>query len=146
MGNCLVVQNAKATNGRAHSEERTLMISDVRELHNIGALCLQLTSTDFEKKRRHVARAIRRHAKRLWPSAEKLPSLYSARHGFSAEAKAVYSKEEVAALMGHASTNTAGRHYARRRIASGFFKVLPCIADVDAVISKKKKPGLGRRL
>jgi integrase len=140
VGNRLVVQNAKATNGRAHSDERIVLISDFRELHNIDALCHQLAGQDFEKKRRHVARAIGKHAKSLWPRAKKLPTLYSARHGFSAEAKAIFSREEVAALMGHASTETAGRHYARRRIARGFLKVRPTAADVAAVISISKKP------
>lgn len=146
VGNCLVVQNAKATNGRAHSEDRTVMISDFRELQNIGALCRRLDGPDFEKKRRHVARVIAMHAKVLWPRAEKLPTLYSARHGFAAEAKAKFSKEEVAALMGHASTETAGRHYARRRIARGFLKVRPTDADVTAVISISKKPVGGPKL
>lgn len=140
VGDRLYVQNAKATNGRAHSVERTVLISDSREIHNIGALCNQLSGNNFEKKRRHVARVIAKYAKMLWPKAEKLPTLYSARHGFAAEAKAKFSKEEVAALMGHASIETAGRHYARRRIARGFMKVRPTEADVVAVISISKKP------
>ena len=143
VGNQLIVQNAKATNGRVHSNERIVLISDFRELHNIDALCHQLAGQDFEKKRRHVARAIGKHAKTLWPRAKKLPTLYSARHGFSAEAKAIFSREEVAALMGHASIETAGRHYARRRIARGFLKVRPTSADVAAVISISKKPVRG---
>lgn len=141
VGNCLIVRNAKATNGRSHGEEREIVITSSQELHNIAALCMKLGGPDYEKHRLHVSRAIKNHARTLWPKSEKLPSLYTARHAFSAEAKATLSKEEVAALMGHASTETAGRHYSRRRYASGFLKVRPSAQDVAAVISKNKKPG-----
>ena len=47
-------------------------------------------------------------------------TLYTARHQFSANAKSDgLSKEEVAALMGHASIYTAGEHYGKRRGGHG---------------------------
>ena len=64
-------------------------------------------------------------------------TLYSARHQFAANAKAAgLSKIEIAALMGHASPETAGTHYGRRRSGrrgSGGLLVAPSAADVAAV-------------
>ncbi|MFA7521756.1 MAG: hypothetical protein WCY71_02390 [Halothiobacillaceae bacterium] len=70
-------------------------------------------------------------------------TLYSARHQFAADAKAAgLSREEVAALMGHRSIETAGEHYGRR--SSGWrgnanktvgFRVLPSLENVREVQS-----------
>jgi len=47
-------------------------------------------------------------------------TLYTARHPFSANAKSDgLTREEVAALMGHASIYTAGTHYGKRRSGHG---------------------------
>ena len=59
-------------------------------------------------------------------------TLYSSRHQFCANAKAAgASKEEIAALMGHRSIETAGEHYARKRVGrAGEFCVKPDDASV----------------
>src|SRR3546814_8562436 len=54
----------------------------------------------------------------LWPRASRIYSLYSARHQFGANAKQKLSREEVAALMGHITIDTAARHYGRRRVGT----------------------------
>ena len=53
--------------------------------------------------------------RRLWPRRRKQVALYSTRHAFAAVAKIFYDAAEVAALMGHATDETATRHYGRYR-------------------------------
>ena len=52
---------------------------------------------------------------KLWPNRERHPTLYSARHQFSANMKASGCKpEEIAALMGHAVDDTATTTYGKK--------------------------------
>lgn len=53
---------------------------------------------------------------------EKSPCPYTGRHVFTANWKNILSKEGVATLLGHASTETAGKHYARRVQGSPMFR------------------------
>jgi integrase len=75
--------------------------------------------------------------RRLWPPEgrrTRWPTLYSLRHQIAADAKqSGGSKAEVAALMGHASDETAGRHYGRRVSGQRRLKVQPSAADVATV-------------
>lgn len=121
----LRVPNAKATNDRAHGP--------YRRIHFVGARPDQMKPIEFmvnlarecenqddpaaawdviyERARKTVARA----AVSIWPRRAQRPTIYSCRHQFGANAKAAgFTREEVAALMGHASDRTASRHYARR--------------------------------
>lgn len=43
-------------------------------------------------------------------AAKKYPTLYSFRYHVTADAKSTFTKQEVAALLGHASDETAGLH------------------------------------
>lgn len=118
-GRVLVVENAKATNGRGRGAERMLRIED-DDVAAIVAAMLDVAST-FEYEaiyhtcRKHLARTVRK----LWPNRRRYPTLYSGRHQFAADAKSVGSLRDVAALLGHASERTASRHYGRRRYGSG---------------------------
>ena len=65
------------------------------------------------------SRLLRDICGRLWKHRKRGPSLYSGRHQFAANAKLAYHGDAsadatVAALMGHASDDTANKHYARR--------------------------------
>lgn len=62
-------------------------------------------------------------------------SIYSYRHLFAAEAKATVSVEagEVAALMGHISSNTAMVSYAPRTRGAGRVRVTPTADSVESV-------------
>lgn len=142
-GGRLIVQNGKFSNGRAHGVSRAVDVCSEQELKNIAALILHLR-VDFKSNYDHVRYAIRMAAKKLWPKRERWPSLYTTRHMFSAEIKNVYSKVEVAALMGHATDRTAGQHYARRTSASGALVVRPASKDVAAVKAKAQS-GIERK-
>jgi hypothetical protein len=145
-GSVLIVRNGKASNGRANGEERSILVQLQSELKNIALLVYNLR-INYDEHYRHTRYVIAAVAARLWPVREKRPSLYTARHMFSAEAKKTLSKADVAALMGHASDRTAGLHYARATSASGNFVVKPSARDVAAVrkasVAPKKKPGQG---
>lgn len=130
--NRLVVANAKSTNGRAHGETRTLHVESDQELRNIAALIFQLR-LDFKSQYAHVRYAIRVAALSIWPKRKLLPSLYTARHMFAAEAKKRLPKVDVAAMMGHATDRTAGQHYARKTTAKGGLIVRPSSVDIAAV-------------
>lgn len=60
---------------------------------------------------------------KLWPRRSRRPTLYSCRHQFAANVKLAYEDRPdaaavVAALMGHASDDTAHHHYARKNKGS----------------------------
>ncbi|TFW06146.1 hypothetical protein E4K72_10495 [Oxalobacteraceae bacterium OM1] len=134
----LLVKNAKATNGRAHGTHRTLLLDLDEEQLKVVARHLERVhgfvqdgsyATLYTGCRKLICAA----ADRVFPKRVKHPTLYTARHMFSAVAKSMFGKAEVAALMGHASIKTAGTHYARRCTASGESRVRPHAADVHAV-------------
>jgi hypothetical protein len=111
----LIIQNAKATNGRGNGKERTI----------------HLTPEDEEVALR-IASAIRQvpaginwlacaraafYETRVTLYPKTIYTLYTARHQFSANMKAQFSREMVADLMGHKTTRTAAVHYGKRRSA-----------------------------
>lgn len=119
----LLVQNAKQSNGRSHGQTRTIVLSGMsedavaligRQIDHVRQKLLDLGSWSdlYPQLKFSLRHAIRER----WPDPVKRPTLYIARHLFAANAKAAgRSKEEVAALMGHASEETASEHYGRRR-------------------------------
>lgn len=126
----LAVKNAKHDIIRAHGEMRTLNFSDYPEntlvLHHfLDALSSWRASgyafcTLYRKCRDRLHKVCRK----IWPKRKKQPSLYSPRHQFVANMKAMGVKREVlAALMGHASDETATSHYGRK--ADGTHAVTP---------------------
>lgn len=148
----LIVKNAKHSNGRAFATERKLKITKLGE-------------EEFAILENHVLRAneafksnqwndfysgcrffLLQTAKRLWPERATHPTLYTSRHMFAANAKAVFGRTEVAALMGHSSDKTASLHYARKRWANGGMDIEPDSNDVITVASLNKKPDLSKNL
>lgn len=126
-GKTLVVRNAKSTNGRAFAPHRSL------DLTNLAAGWIALIarfleilaeSGPFEENDQLWKTFYARHSKRLqrlnnelWPRRKKHITLYSGRHQFAADIKALEcTPEELAALLGHASVLTAHKHYARRNV------------------------------
>jgi len=120
-GSQLVVTNAKATNNRANgelrmiglnSEEIPVIKDNLREIHAWLELNPDKSyDTYYETARRTLNRVVRR----LWKDKTRHYCLYSSRHQFSANMKAMMlSKQEIAELMGHNSEETAGSHYGRR--------------------------------
>jgi integrase len=136
----LCVQNAKATNGRAHGPERTIDVSRSSRLEQeVVERFLSRVQEAGEDGYRQlydgVRNLIRVVAREEFLGRRVFPTLYSARHVFAARAKATYPKDVVAALLGHASLVTAGRHYALARHARGGkpLDAQPAVADVEAV-------------
>lgn len=149
----LVVENAKNTHGRAHSATRTLLFDGVdarqyavvREtirqwaayIENFTAMNAE--STNEVDTHQAIQAAINSAGIAVTKATRRLDikpyTLYSARHQFAANAKAAgLSRVEVAALMGHASTETAGEHYGKRRRGSrGGLLVRPSPLDIAAV-------------
>ncbi len=123
----LSVPNAKATNGRAtgisrivpvHADDLLVIRAHLRSLDELRARGLE-----FSGIQKGCSQAIRRTCALLWPGDNKRTyALYSARHQFSANTKAIASAEEVAALLGHRSIRTARRRYAPRRSAWSEFR------------------------
>ncbi|NRF83868.1 site-specific integrase [Burkholderia gladioli] len=118
----LIVQNAKATNGRATGVSRTVPVRTddlpVIRAHIESLRELRGKSLTFNQIHNRCGEALNRACKTIWGGdTSKRYALYSARHQFAANSKAVASPEEVAALLGHRSTRTARRHYAPRRSA-----------------------------
>ena len=134
----IIVRNAKHSHGRAHGVLRTLVLNlpghaiAIIEEHLEYVARARSSVGGFERHYTQCRLLLGRTADRIWPRRRLHPTLYSARHMFTAEAKAVMSRAEVAALMGHASIETAGIHYARKR-AGGTIGVEPSDEDVSAV-------------
>jgi integrase len=162
----LIVKNAKHTNNRAHGDHRTLWVDATVHQHSLGAAAelIQLlkdlsfiesermkregldgddelaTAKIKEKIIRQSGAALRRTLIRL--KMKGAFTLYSARHQFAANGKAAgLSLIELAALMGHASTETASTHYGKRRAGrSGVpFGVEADQGDMERVIESMPK-------
>jgi hypothetical protein len=115
----LKVVNAKATQGRAHGETRTLTwptLSDDRVacLRRCLAWAAKAEAQNrFDQEVKAMQRLLRNTCKQIWPRRKERYALYSCRHEFAAQARRVYTLQEVAALMGHGSDTTATQHYGR---------------------------------
>lgn len=124
-GSELHVTNAKNTQGRSFGKTRKL------RLHKLGKdgldcidrhLATVAPHADVEKfpaLYNGCRQLMRMTADRLWPNRSRHPSLYTGRHVFSAAAKSTWPPDQVAALMGHGSTDTAPRHYSSASDALG---------------------------
>ncbi|WP_347258873.1 hypothetical protein [Methylocaldum sp.] len=117
-GDTLIVKNAKATNGRAHGPARRLHLDTLTpEQKNIIAAFISRIQdfADFGQLQKQCGDRLFRVTRCLWPKRQQHITLYSARHQFAANTKcAGLSLTEIAALMGHATDNTASQHYGRR--------------------------------
>jgi len=139
MGPCrLRVRNAKASQQRTFGSHRTLMLDEFtdEEMRLIHEFLAIVASNEYESFYHACRKRLLRLNLTLWPRAKRHITLYSGRHQFAADHKAArVSRVELAALMGHASTLTAGRHYARpgrgrRRVR---VRVRPSPEDIDRV-------------
>jgi len=123
----LLVENGKQSGERAFGPMRTLMLDEflldpdavdaARWL--MGRAC-RMTEEEFRKvitnANRQLQRVIASCGKPCQLRNQDSITLYTARHQFAADAKkAGLSRVEIAALMGHASPETATAHYGRRR-------------------------------
>ena len=125
----LVVTNAKNTNGRSNGEVRHLLLSNlpaesmalIRTQMEIVAVVVERNLWD--RWCRECRKTLYSATRALWPKRTRYPTLYTGRHQFVANAKrSGLTKIEIAALLGHASEQTAARHYGKKR--SGINEVL----------------------
>ena len=127
-GEWLVVINAKTTNGRSFGPIRRLRIDPLNEAE-LGALerfLALVRAHEWNALYRGCRDRLYTVCRTLWPRRRRHPTLYSARHQFSADAKSAgWNRVEVAAGMGHASDRTAGEHYGRKAAGRGEVKMTP---------------------
>jgi len=150
----LKVKNAKDTNGRSHGEYRHLILNNYSDqaiqtiLQNIGFVkgyiheaiknSSELDADEqsiWDKYYSSLRKRMYETVIRLWPKRKTHPTLYTARHQFIGNLKAAgYSKIEVAALAGHGSDVTAGRHYCKKRSGQSIENLpVPVQAEVERV-------------
>ena len=138
----LIVNNAKATNGRAHGPTRTILLDGLTqdERKMISKHVLRANEWEqaqqFERFYHGCAATLARATRRLWPKRDSHATLYSMRHQFAANAKASgYTREEIAALMGHAVDTTATEHYGKKTAGFDMIRVRPDPAEVARIRS-----------
>lgn len=138
----LKVRNAKDSQDRTFGTHRTLGLEafTAQEM-NVIRQFLAVVAAHADHARFYAACRKRLHGwnRYLWPKARKHITLYSGRHQFAADHKAAHlSREELAALMGHGSTVTAQRHYARRQHGRSRSRVSPSQEDVERVRARNR--------
>lgn len=128
-GFCVRFKNAKFDELRAHGEFRHLtwrelpdddreliedwmkIIADFKRTNSLRAFKIWLAG---------LQDALRLVCREIWPRRSKQITLYSGRHEAAARWKLAYpDRYSVAAMMGHATDETASKHYARYRRGSG---------------------------
>ncbi len=142
----LVVVNAKATNQRAHGPTRTILLGgltdDERDLirEHLKRATLFAKAGQFPRFYHGCAAVLARSVRKMWPKRTEHVTLYSARHQFTADAKASgLLPEEIAALMGHAVDTTATKHYGKKTAGLDMIRVRPDPKEVSRIRSTLKK-------
>lgn len=141
-GECLRVLNAKATNNRGNGEYRHLPMKDMTELERqcvynmVEMLDGFANEIPFDDLQKYVSDYMHYATRKCFGRRQKYPTLYSFRHQFTADAKSTFTKQEVAALLGHASDETAGLHYARTVSKQSSVNIKPLASEVANVRRK----------
>lgn len=119
----LIIKNAKNTNGRSHGEFRSIYLNHVPDkekqiILKHSELALAFSNGGDESWKTYYqgcSNLLKYTCNTIWPKRERHPTLYSARHQFSANLKASGCKPlEIAALMGHAVDDTAMTTYGKK--------------------------------
>lgn len=141
----LTVRNAKATNGRGNGFTRSLDLSRVsqEDLQTIREMVDMVegyrAELPFEELQIRIGKYMQYATRRCFGKRHQYPTLYSLRHQFAADAKfGGARKNEVAALLGQASDETAGNHYARRVSGEDPIVVAPFAAEVERVRARAR--------
>lgn len=144
----LVVQNAKATNGRALSATRELALEGLSKGQLKSLRCL-IDDMEAAAAGDVVALIDRLGARlrRVCKSLKIVPfSLYTTRHQAIANKKATSSDVEVAAFAGHAAVHTARKHYAPRGAAWKIDKTASPSPEMVELVKERqasiRRPGL----
>lgn len=140
----LRVANGKFDAQRAHGPERTIHVHIPPSMQDtLNEFIQTIQAEDFADVYEGCRIALWRATKALWPRRKKQITLYSARHQFSADAKSAgLAPEVIAALMGHAVTETHQTHYGKRRSGRGSVMVEAEAADVMRVVERMQQRNL----
>lgn len=127
----LKVRNAKQTNGRSHGEFRHLHLDELEETDLLyirialqyanprspqGWITPNGKAESWHEYYKYLRAHLYRVTSKLFPTAGRRVTIYSCRHQFIANLKkAKYGKDEVAALVGHGTDETATVHYGRAK-------------------------------
>lgn len=166
-GRELIVTNAKfnPVTGRGFSTHRIILISDSMPedvLEGTRWLLAEIEKLGYKKSHpsdidRDLMESLANCLSRVYENTIKSGmavkskkghrcTMYTGRHQFSADAKkAGLSKQEVAALMGHASVDSAGQHYGKTRNGRNGIHVYPHpenVAAVEQILEKKSNNAL----
>lgn len=140
----IIVQNAKATNGRAIGQTRTMSLAHYKEeekqtiLKHLDFAKRMSDNGKWDSYYQGCSNLLKYSTRKIWKGKERLPTLYSGRHQYSANMKASGCKRtEVAALMGHATDQTATTHYGKK--IHGTRRNKPDVNQVDLKKVKKVK-------
>jgi hypothetical protein len=122
----IIVKNGKSTNGRSHGTYRTLRFKDITTerthvlLVHYRSIKRLSSSTEIATYYKACKDKMTYATRSLWPKRKKQPVLYSGRHQFSANLKkALINLQDQAALMGHATDETATSHYGKKKFGKG---------------------------
>jgi len=142
----LKVKNAKATNGRSFGEYRHLNLSHMNEkeiemiTQNLNTAKKFYKNNMWDQYYQGCSNILRYTFNKKFKSRRKRISLYSTRHQFSANMKASNcTKQEVAALMGHANDETAQSHYGKKRVGKNIVKPKISKKEIKKVVVKTNK-------
>lgn len=136
----LVLSNAKTTHDRSHGETRTINISEL-SLEDISIIQSKIEATkdaiasglckDIDDYQSNTRRYLLLANNAVFPNADKTIAAYSTRHQVVTEYKSTpgNTAEGLAAILGHRSTETAGKHYGRKRSGKGKLKPSKLQAD-----------------
>lgn len=140
--NALILRVANAKHGtlRAHGFHRTLRFLALPEADRAAITRWMETvaaceGDAYDTMLSRISDLLYRTTRALWPRRKHHPTLYTPRHEFSAMAKLVYERVEVAAMMGHATDLTASVHYGRCRAGAK-----PLTPDLSAAIACLPRP------
>ena len=144
----LIIKNAKNSNGRTHGDYRTIFLDKLSEEErkyieeHVKTANYYHEIDNYSTYQKSCSDLLSVIGKKLWKNKKEYPSLYSLRHQFSADAKASgLSREEIAALMGHATDDTATIHYAKKsmgRKGAGFTSFCRVKANPEEVVKIKQ--------
>jgi len=106
------ITGAKQTNGRGRDRLIGLRVLTQEERETVKTGIEAAKDLNLS----HASRDLKRAFKKIWPDRDpsRLPILYDARHQFSSDMKAsAMPEKDLAAAMGHRSTETAKKSYGR---------------------------------
>lgn len=150
----LFVLNAKATNGRGNGVMRTLNISSFTDttLASVEIMSRKgaewALSNEYSKVQSQCAQHLYRTQERLFKRRASFYSLYSTRHQFVLNMRALMrTDEEISALLGHNVTATQSANYGQRSKGWSEDKILDkptALVEEIATVRKTAAYGMER--